>query len=41
MNLAALVHSLRRSLLHIESRLLQAAGLESHLGEFFVNSSVS
>ncbi|XP_040900666.1 39S ribosomal protein L32, mitochondrial [Toxotes jaculatrix] len=31
MNLAALVHSLRRSLLHIESRLLQAAGLDRHL----------
>lgn len=34
MNLAALVHSLRWSLLHIESRLLQVAGLEQHLGEF-------
>ncbi|XP_028984590.1 39S ribosomal protein L32, mitochondrial [Betta splendens] len=32
MNLATLVHSLRCSLLHIESRLLQVAGLESHLG---------
>ncbi|XP_018539461.1 39S ribosomal protein L32, mitochondrial [Lates calcarifer] len=31
MNLAALVHSLRCSLLHIESRLLQAAGLDRHL----------
>ncbi|XP_041842738.1 39S ribosomal protein L32, mitochondrial [Melanotaenia boesemani] len=31
MNLAALVHSLRCSLLHIESRLLQAAGLDAHL----------
>lgn len=36
MNLASLVQSLRCSLLHIESRLLQAAGLTSdrHLGEF-------
>lgn len=34
MNLAALVHSLRCSLLRIESRLLQVAGLEQHLGEF-------
>ncbi|TDH12171.1 hypothetical protein EPR50_G00068100 [Perca flavescens] len=31
MNLAALVHSLRCSLLHIESRLLQAAGLDRQL----------
>ncbi|XP_026226023.1 39S ribosomal protein L32, mitochondrial [Anabas testudineus] len=31
MNLAALVHSLRCSLLHIESRLLQVAGLEQQL----------
>ncbi|AWO96992.1 putative 39S ribosomal protein L32 mitochondrial isoform 2 [Scophthalmus maximus] len=31
MNLAALVHSLRCSLLRIESRLLQAAGLDRHL----------
>ncbi|XP_071326850.1 large ribosomal subunit protein bL32m [Trachinotus anak] len=31
MNLAALVHSLRCSLLHIERRLLQAAGLDRHL----------
>ncbi|XP_051263144.1 39S ribosomal protein L32, mitochondrial [Dicentrarchus labrax] len=31
MNLGALVHSLRCSLLHIESRLLQAAGLDAHL----------
>ncbi|XP_022609386.1 39S ribosomal protein L32, mitochondrial [Seriola dumerili] len=31
MNLAALVQSLRCSLLHIESRLLQAAGLDRHL----------
>ncbi|KAM6910701.1 large ribosomal subunit protein bL32m [Xenentodon cancila] len=30
-NLAALVHNLRCSLLHIESRLLQAAGAETHL----------
>ncbi|XP_034729060.1 39S ribosomal protein L32, mitochondrial [Etheostoma cragini] len=31
MNLSALVHSLRCSLLHIESRLLQAAGLDRQL----------
>lgn len=31
MNLATLIHSLRCSLRHIESRLLQAAGLEAHL----------
>ncbi|KAF3691627.1 39S ribosomal protein L32, mitochondrial [Channa argus] len=31
MTLSALVHSFRSSLLHIESRLLQAAGLEQHL----------
>ncbi|XP_058503280.1 39S ribosomal protein L32, mitochondrial [Solea solea] len=31
MNLATLVHSLRQSLLRIESRLLQAAGLDRHL----------
>ncbi|TKS81733.1 39S ribosomal protein L32, mitochondrial [Collichthys lucidus] len=31
MNLTALVQSLRRSLLHIESRLLQAAGLDRQL----------
>ncbi|KAM7420316.1 hypothetical protein PAMA_014839 [Pampus argenteus] len=31
MNLAALVHNLRCSLLHIESRLLQAAGLDRQL----------
>ncbi|XP_035528665.1 39S ribosomal protein L32, mitochondrial [Morone saxatilis] len=31
MNLGALLHSLRCSLLHIESRLLQAAGLDAHL----------
>ncbi|XP_044062600.1 39S ribosomal protein L32, mitochondrial [Siniperca chuatsi] len=31
MNLAALVHSLRCSLLHIETRLLQSAGLDRHL----------
>nr|XP_046256108.1 39S ribosomal protein L32, mitochondrial [Scatophagus argus] len=31
MNLAALVHSLRYSLLHIERRLLQAAGLDRQL----------
>ncbi|KAM9353774.1 large ribosomal subunit protein bL32m [Symphorus nematophorus] len=31
MNLAALVHSLRFSLLHIERRLLQAAGLDTQL----------
>ncbi|XP_068999416.1 large ribosomal subunit protein bL32m [Embiotoca jacksoni] len=31
MNLAPLIHSLRCSLLHIESRLLQAAGLDGHL----------
>ncbi|XP_020793287.1 39S ribosomal protein L32, mitochondrial isoform X1 [Boleophthalmus pectinirostris] len=31
MNLASLVQSLRTSLLHIESRLLQAAGLERQL----------
>ncbi|KAM4633975.1 large ribosomal subunit protein bL32m [Polymixia lowei] len=30
-SLAALVHSLRRSLLQIESRLLQAAGFDGHL----------
>lgn len=36
MNLAAFVHSLRCSLLHIESRLLQASGLtlDKQLGEF-------
>ncbi|XP_071381693.1 large ribosomal subunit protein bL32m [Centroberyx affinis] len=32
MNLAALVQSLRRSLLQIESRLQQAAGFDRHLG---------
>ncbi|XP_070690713.1 large ribosomal subunit protein bL32m [Pempheris klunzingeri] len=31
MNLSALVRGLRRSLLHIESRLLQAAGVDGHL----------
>lgn len=31
MNLAALVHSLRLSLLRIESRILQAAGFDRHL----------
>ncbi|XP_061574218.1 39S ribosomal protein L32, mitochondrial [Cololabis saira] len=31
MNLAALVHNLRCSLLRIESRLLQVAGVETHL----------
>ncbi|XP_073341490.1 large ribosomal subunit protein bL32m [Pagrus major] len=31
MNLSALVHNLRCSLLHIESRLLQAAGLDGQL----------
>lgn len=31
MNLSALVHSLRCSLLHIERRLLQAAGLDTQL----------
>ncbi|XP_047454748.1 39S ribosomal protein L32, mitochondrial [Mugil cephalus] len=31
MNLAPLIQSLRCSLLHIESRLLQAAGLDRHL----------
>ncbi|KAG8010264.1 39S ribosomal protein L32 [Nibea albiflora] len=31
LNLTALVHSLRRSLLHIESRILQAAGLDRQL----------
>lgn len=34
MNLATLVNSLRCSLLSIERRLLQAAGLERQLGEF-------
>ena len=34
MNLAALVQSLRCSLLHIERRLLQAAGMDTQLGEF-------
>ena len=39
MNLVALVHSLRCSLLRIESRLLQAAGLDRNLGEFTGRSS--
>lgn len=34
MNFAALVHNLRCSLLHIERRLLQAAGLDTQLGGF-------
>lgn len=33
MNLPALVHSLRCSLLRIESRLLQISGLDTQLGE--------
>lgn len=32
MNLTSLIHNLRCSLLRIESRLLQAAGLDRHLG---------
>lgn len=39
MNLSALVHSLRCSLLHIESRLLQSAGLDRDLGGFTDTSS--
>ncbi|XP_028327129.1 large ribosomal subunit protein bL32m [Gouania willdenowi] len=31
MNLSALIHSLRSSLLHIESRLIQAVGLDTQL----------
>lgn len=36
MNLPALLNSLRCSLLHIESRLLWAAGIERQLGEFIL-----
>lgn len=34
MNVAAVVHNLRCSLLQIERRLLQLAGLDKQLGEF-------
>lgn len=34
MNFTAVVHSLRHALLHVERRLLQAAGLDRQLGEF-------
>lgn len=34
MNIATVVHRLRGSLLRIEERLLQAAGLDRQLGKF-------